>query len=554
MDQDNATSTFLSVLKQQELDGLTEPEAIAALILSATQDDNPTFSLDQIYSNVSQNGMESHLDPLGVLPYLLPSCQPAALNLIALIGECGNAKEVVVAVQEILERVDAALDSEEEDDQEEDSITKSPSEQLISLIHLYNSAIPRLRLQKRSPSDTIRPLLSQIQSTIQLAGPLLQRDQGRGLISSVSALSTSVLGWATGFNETDLPNTKAILQNLLDTVVSQCSHCIQSSLAQRSFENLYPRFTVRSTASPGWEDGQVAVEDALASYSKLGQPLSRSSLPAVPSTAILVLFAHAKTVPPNVDIYHVLSFLLPIIVASIQINRNLDEVLSLLLQWLHPTHFPSAQQLSPDISGPLSALLPTLASAHPDSDTRHQAFRILSRVLSLTPPELRLQILKDLVTDTEFPQMRVAAVGLVKEAILEALTQAQHAGKATSVFASPICLQVFGPILFRSDPIDLFSRPGLTIDDLEDSMEPSRLVECLSLYYILLLRDNLNLTGVRDQISNIEKTLLTPLRGVLTRWMDDTSLSGEHMHAIMPLVSLKTSVERVDSAISNLQS
>ncbi len=73
---------------------------------------------------------------MGLLPYLLPSRQPAAKNLISLIGDCGNAKEVVIAVQEILERVDNAL-LEEEDP--EDSISASPSDQLISLIYLYNS-------------------------------------------------------------------------------------------------------------------------------------------------------------------------------------------------------------------------------------------------------------------------------------------------------------------------------------------------------------------------------------------------------------------------------
>jgi hypothetical protein len=217
-------------------------------------------------------------------------------------------------------------------------------------------------------------------------------------------------------------------------------------------------------------------------YSSFG-PLDSS--PPVPSTAYLILLAHSKTIPS--DISQRLSFMLPILVASIQANHTLDETLSLLLQWLHPSHFPSGQQLSPDISGPLCALLPTLASAHPDGVVRHQTFRLLSQILVLTPPELRLQILKDLVTDDEFPQMRVAAVGLVKEAVLKFLEE-----EKPSIFASPIFLQVFGPVLLRSDPVELFHKPDLQLSELDDSMEPTRLVECLSLYYILLLRDNSN--------------------------------------------------------------
>ncbi|KAF8147764.1 hypothetical protein K438DRAFT_1910519 [Mycena galopus ATCC 62051] len=451
---------------------MSESETIAALVLSATKDENPGVSLDQIYSTLCQSPVESSLDPLSLLPYLLPP-------LIALIGECGNAKEVMIAVQEILERVESALN--EEDDDTEDSSTESPSDQLISLIHLYTSgnlSIPRLKLHKRSPSETIRPLLSQIASTIHLAGSRLQRDQGREIIKSV------------------------ILQALLDTAVSECSHCIQSSIAQRSFEVLYPRLTIRSSVSLDWEDGEKAIEDALAVYPSFGQTFNLDSLPPVPTTTYLILLAHSKIVPS--DICKQLSFMLPILVASIQANHTLDETFR--------------QQLSPEISGPLCALLPSLASAHPDGDVRHQAFH--------------------LVTDTDFPQMRVAAVGLVKEAALDALRDDKP-----SVFASPIFLVVFGPVLFRSDPVDLFHAPDLALSALDESMEPARLVECLSLYYVLLLRDTLNRTGIRhaDQIANVENTLLAPMRSTLSRWMDDTFwLIVQHMHAIMPLVSLKT--------------
>ncbi|KAJ7151235.1 hypothetical protein C8R46DRAFT_914450 [Mycena filopes] len=471
-----------------------------------------------------------------MLPHLLPSRQPAAQNLIALIGGCGSAKEAVIAVQEILERVDAALNLEDEEEEEADAGHASAIDQLVTLISLYNSAIPRLKLRKKTPSETIRPLLPQIQSAMQLAGSRLSRSQGCEIITGVSQLSRTVVSWATDLNQQDVVVCREILQELLDTALSVCSQCIQSSLAQRSFETLYSRLTFRSTVAAGWEDGEKAIDEALVRY----------SLPAS-STPYLILSAHCKTVPA--DVCRFLTFMLPIFVASIQTNDALDETLSLLLQLLHTSHFPPTQQLSPDISGPLCALLPTLASAHPDGDTRHQAFRILSRVLTLTPPELRLQILKELTTDAEFPQMRVAAVGLVKEALLEALSR-----ETPNIFASPIFLQAFGPIILRSDPVDLF-HSDLSLSDIDDSAEPSRLVECLSLYYILLLRDDLNRTGIRDgdRISNVEKTLLAPLRSTLSRWMDDPTLSEEHMHAIMPLVSLKTSVERVDAAIVDLR-
>ncbi|KAF7350353.1 hypothetical protein MVEN_01340000 [Mycena venus] len=540
---DHFPFTFLPYSVQDVTDSAG---AIAALVSSATHDENPDVSLDEIYSALCQSRSESNLDPLSILPSLLPCRQLAAKNLISLIGECGNAKEVMIAVQEVLEQIDSALDLELEEDDEEDNDRVSPSEQLISIIHLCNSAIPRLKLRKKSPSETIRPVLSQLQSTIQLAGSRLGRNQGRETIISVSQLSQNVISWATGLKSEDAAACQEILKSLLDTAVSECSHCIQSSLAQRSFETLYPRLTVRSTISLGWEGGEEAIKDALTVYSSFGQTFD--SLPPVPSTAHLILLSHSKIVPS--DICRALLFMLPILVASIQANHTLDETLSLLLQWLHPSHFLAGEQLSPDISGPLCALLPTLASAHPDADIRHQAFRILSQCLSLTSSELRLRVLQELTTDAEFPQMRVAAVGLVKEASLESLL---HEDKP-NIFASPFFLQVFGPILFRPDPVDFF-RPDLSLSEIEDSLEPARLVECLSLYYVLLLRDNLNRTGIRDpdQIFNIERALLAPLRATVSRWMEGPTLSDEHMHAIMPVVSLKTSLERVDAAIIRLR-
>lgn len=53
------------------------------------------------------------------------------------MGECGSAKEVVIAVQEVLERIERSIDM----DEDEEANTTSPPEQLISLIHLYNSGM-----------------------------------------------------------------------------------------------------------------------------------------------------------------------------------------------------------------------------------------------------------------------------------------------------------------------------------------------------------------------------------------------------------------------------
>jgi hypothetical protein len=80
--------------------------------------------------------------------------------------------------------------------------------------------------------------------------------------------------------------------------------------------------------------------------------------------------------------------------------------------------------------------------------------------------------------------MRTAAIGLVKEAVLDALSHP----KTENVFASPLVLQTIGPHVFRLDPPSLLD--SIAGDDaLKDNPEPARLVGCLNLYYILLSRD-----------------------------------------------------------------
>lgn len=178
---------------------------------------------------------------------------------------------------------------------------------------------------------------------------------------------------------------------------------------------------------------------------------------------------------------------MPIVLASIQSNSTLDEASSLLMKHLCRAK-DQGGELPPDIIIPLSAVLPFLASSHPDPAVRFHLFRILSVLLSLTPSALRLQILKELASDPDLPQMRSAAVSLVKEAIIEAIPSKMS---QPNIFATPTFLQVLGPVLLRPDPPDFFSH-DLSIDDIKESPEVPRLIECLAFYYLLLLRDKDN--------------------------------------------------------------
>lgn len=78
-------------------------------------------------------------DPLDVIPALVPVGNEAARDILALAGECSSAKEVVVAVQESVERVEAMLSAGSDEDDAETDARRSPASQLDVLISLYTA-------------------------------------------------------------------------------------------------------------------------------------------------------------------------------------------------------------------------------------------------------------------------------------------------------------------------------------------------------------------------------------------------------------------------------
>lgn len=196
--------------------------------------------------------------------------------------------------------------------------------------------------------------------------------------------------------------------------------------------------------------------------------------------------------------------LLPLLLASIQANTALPSTLALLLTALGPRAPPSAP--APDLLLPLAHVLPALAGAHPDPELRHIAFRLLSRVLALVPSLVRLELLRDILAaggeegeDGVAPQMRVAAVGLLKEAVLDGLS----GSGGDNAFASPLFMRTFTPLVFTTQLPDA-GVGGNAGDELEaflESPEPLRLVESLGLYYVVLQRD------VANKVSDIWERL-----------------------------------------------
>ena len=80
-------------------------------------------------------------DPLNSIPLLLSCDDPAAGDLLSLIGECCSAKEVVIAVQEAVERLEVSFNSDDDGFEVERKVPQqaasSPVVRLSILTGLY---------------------------------------------------------------------------------------------------------------------------------------------------------------------------------------------------------------------------------------------------------------------------------------------------------------------------------------------------------------------------------------------------------------------------------
>ena len=205
----------------------------------------------------------------------------------------------------------------------------------------------------------------------------------------------------------------------------------------------------------------------------------------------LVVFSLLLSCPnaPSIST-SLLKSLYPTITAAVQDSIALDACLHVLLHALFSSTPNTIASINWELNPPFYVLLLTIAASCPYADTRLTALSAVGEYVNRVSPSERMMLLQLLLEqDSPFPAMKVAAVGLLKINILEAL----EACADPSPFASPALLWLFGPIILRPDPPDLFERiDRVALDAFVDTEEPKRLVECLSLYDALIRRDSTN--------------------------------------------------------------
>ncbi|KAM5533923.1 hypothetical protein V8D89_012463 [Ganoderma adspersum] len=522
--------------------------ALTGLVTTAVRDDNPKHTLNSIVKAVRESGCTSFLEPLTIIPIVVSVPKDDADELIGLMSAGCSAKEVVMAVEEVVEILDRTLQTGEDEGEDEDdsgSLRLSPARQLVRILRAYSVAIPRLPKWKKSPEEVVASRLSELSSIITLAGRTATSDDRCGL---VTAIAEFVLALSREANE----KTKALLRSLLENSTESLANAINSNLARKAFVAHFSRLVIPQHELPSGSEPQDVLTSTWSALRALN--VTPRLCESRPSLASLVFLAHEPSYTFSVS---TLTAFYPIVLSSIQSNLAFDEVLSVLISSLAPLRSAVPRpELTADLIVPLVHLLPHVASNHPDPDLRHYTFRAISLVLGLSPSALRFRFLQDLLSDEELPpQMRVATVGLLKEAVLEGLSSSDK-----NLFASRQLLASFGPLVLRPDPPDLFD--SVSLDDFLESSEALRLVECLGFYYVLLLRDAQNQTGVRDpdSLKNAQIALLRPLRNSIMKWKKalvlqlDSDADQEQDHdAAMQLDILNMWLERVQDAIDGIE-
>ncbi|KIJ05451.1 hypothetical protein PAXINDRAFT_103782 [Paxillus involutus ATCC 200175] len=512
-------------------------QSISNLISLAAGGSSSSISLKEIHEAVVRYNCAKYLEPLSILLPLLSCHCDGAMDLIRDCGLSSSPKEVLIVVQEAIEQLQSHGNDEEDETEDPDP---DIVHRVIGIVSLCSPAISRSRLRKTTALKLCSPVLDHMCSLISSASPRATKDEGRALITEVARLVKALGDWApTVAIASDLVQIKVLLRELLDTTVMGCASSIQANLAARAVESRFPRFSFKSAAKEGWQEGEKAMLNVQVALTVLSDS-SRANVRETNSLSDLIYLAHST--PPAPFSPSALPDLHRLLVQALQMNLFLDESLFLLFRILTQ----EGTDVPPDVATSLCEILAALASTHLDPFVRQLSLRMLSLTLSRLPPPPRLEILLKLTTDQDFPQMRGPAIGLVKEAVLEALALPAPSARLNP-FASPELLRVFGGVLFRPNPPEFFSERK-TREELERSLELLRIVDCLSFYYVLLQRDRENKTEVRSvgNVRSVQSSFLRPLRQFLTE-----HTTGQEQ-PLMAILSLQVGLDRIDDALRTL--
>ncbi|CAE6434978.1 unnamed protein product [Rhizoctonia solani] len=476
--------------------------------------------------------------PLELAPILLLAndtiaAHPQSLQeTYELIGRHGSPKEILLAVQESL---DSLLHEAKELEDDEESARSTPAQVIwkwLRLIDMYTLAFPRLVPRKRSAPDTATPIIQHLRNSFGPLGQLVDPNEpvSQELVEACMRLGHALLGWfdTLGSKADDVADCKIALEQLLSVAISEC---LSDKHIMQDHNDFLFRLRVAgllfTPSHPTEPDAKMAAQ-------------TRTQLVGA---FILYYLSNRGPVRPKGT------------------RQALKKQLSGLSGALHRPKWRQTalgavndcvlglyeeEFLEEDVAAELIPMVSTPASTDPDPKKRATLFKLLTQMIFKVQPVHAFKFVRDLASEEcPYLNMRSSAVGLLRGLVVRAFSQ--DPPSKDDPFATRVLLEEYKSILLQS--------PVLEEKDMEesksvDAQEVNRLVEVLGFFYVLLARDEKNLSGVRDAeaIQELKNKLVSPLKTVISK----VDSAGDDPSLFFAVRSISISLERIEEIISGV--
>ncbi|WWC65965.1 uncharacterized protein I303_108587 [Kwoniella dejecticola CBS 10117] len=470
---------------------------------------------------------------LTYLPHLLPlsSSVPAAEEIVLLIAEHGNPREVVLGlsegIQSIVDRAEGyqvsdnsdggAFEDENEDDGNMDIDWPQLLEEYQVILRCFIIATPRLTNSKSTP--TLLSLSESISNSLPVLAHQATTSSSRTLLRLLCELVEVVWGWVQKTIDSGREQ-RAILSNMLFESITLLGHKVNARLTERWFLRTFPKFQSMPTSQAivevgieGFKGGQEVLDLAWATAKKLDYTpadlirkiVEPSHLSIHASLASLNLLA--SQLAKN-DLRQALSGTevsptllddgMPILCAALS-GSSVDAGIAYTWASVHHYSMNTDDSVEYDNASMLLELLVPLTAQHPSALTRLALFKLIGSIISLlTTPNDKIQLFKQLLEPANpFDNIRIQSLSLLRESI---------SSKSKTVL-SPLLAEVIFPVLFVfPEECDPEENPFyLTAPEMLESYWVSWWTECLALLWFILDSDKGDLTTIRTNPKHDER-------------------------------------------------
>ncbi|GAA5919491.1 hypothetical protein JCM1841_002233 [Sporobolomyces salmonicolor] len=604
----SSASTSESILNR--LEAVLAKKSVSALLAQPLLEElhsRLSEQADQVRTKSMELEASLYADPFPLLNMLFPLLRfdkrknplaASAHNSLLLVSRCSNPREIVISLEEKLAAIKLPEDTDDEDEQEDQYGPYGPFEardaalSLVTSMEMYALCLPSIKAKRplNFVSTAVETLVSALKHVV-WAGAFPPPNRGsqdedsaeldelaldifEGVLHLIERLMDSEFLKKDNDWQISILNFQALLEN----TVGLFHEYAALELASNFFLSRYPTYrhpSYRDFSSPRRQRLWQRICQSL--HYDLAHML-RGSCPPPQNTGSFVLLVHYLALHPSTKSTDfadsspndLLSVTMGLIRAPFEgeVAGQLGEDEMLFWMWWcvdRQLQLTPEEGIEERVLFPLVEILSALSALSPAPQRRWVAFRLLSRLVvngvgspyHPSSEQTQLVLLKELVEECKFDPLRVAAIGLVKEVMMDKFQRAASDPAFSSLFLSPFFFQEFAPTLFRFDPSDLLQNP---LNDLSAEAFAEKhhrdVVQKLGLCYFLLVRDRENKTGIHSpsSLTSTKTYFLAPLHAELARWLDGDGSASLNPSTRMELHVVREALGRVDEAVAKQES